>query len=63
VEDLRVAADGSVIVFLTDKTRFEYHTGSRLWREINPEIELCEGEAGDVNKFTVATTSGQKIGS
>ena len=40
VEDLRVADDGTVIVFFTDKTRFEYHTASRLWREINPDIDL-----------------------
>jgi len=40
VEDLRVANDGTVIVFFTDKTRFEYHTASRLWREINPDIDL-----------------------
>ena len=63
VENLRVSADGNVIVFFTDKTRFEYHTGSRLWREISPEIELCERDvASNVEKFTVATTSGQKIG-
>ena len=40
VEDLRVADDGTVIVFFTDKSRFEYHMGTRLWREINPDIEL-----------------------
>ena len=62
VEDLRVADDGTVIVFFTDKTRFEYNTGARLWREINPDIELDgqKGKSGD-NHFAVATTSGQKI--
>ena len=45
VDDLRVADDGTVIVFFTDKSRFEYHTGTRLWREINPDIEL-DGEKG-----------------
>ena len=67
MEDLRVADDGTVIVFFTDKTRFEYHTGVRLWREINPDIELdgsqkqkCASKDTDKN-FSVATTSGQKI--
>ena len=70
VEDLRVADDGTVIVFLTDKTRFEYHTGTRLWREINPDIELdvsskpglAIGMDGvSAATFTVATSTGQKI--
>lgn len=55
VEDLKVGADGTVVMFLTDKARFEYNTGSRLWRELNPEIELGQERA---NKFTVETTSG-----
>lgn len=55
MEDLKVGADGTVVMFLTDKARFEYNTGSRLWRELNPEIELGQERA---NKFTVETTSG-----
>lgn len=38
VQDLVVGADGTVIVFFTDGTRFEYHVGTRLWRELNPDI-------------------------
>jgi hypothetical protein len=40
VEDLKVADDGSVLVFFNDKSRFEYHLGTRLWREVNPDIEV-----------------------
>ena len=71
VMDLRVADDGTVIVFFTDKTRFEYHTGTRLWREINPDIELGAGGSGNnaqqttsnanSTAFAVATSTGQKI--
>ena len=32
VEDLRVTPDGTVIVFFTDRSRFEYHQETRLWR-------------------------------
>lgn len=59
VEDLQVGADGTVIVFLTDKSRFEYHTGSRLWREIDPEIELKD-MATAAKQFPVTTSTGQK---
>lgn len=40
VDDLKVGSDGTVIVFFSDKTRFEYHVPARIWREINPDIEL-----------------------
>lgn len=54
-----MTADGTVIVFFTDRSRFEYHLETRLWRQINPEIEL---EGGANSQYPVATTSGQKIG-
>jgi len=59
VEDLQIGADGTVIVFFNDRSRFEYHAGTRLWREVNPDIEVAAGKTDE--KFKVATTSNQKI--
>ena len=62
VDDLRIGADGTVIVFFSDGSRFEYHTQSRLWREISPEILLDDKSKGQNEEFNVATSTGQKIG-
>ena len=50
-------------MFFSDKSRFEYHTGTRLWREINPDIELIDKKGDDLksNPFTVAISNGQKV--
>ena len=59
VNDLKVAEDGTVIVFFSDNSRFEYHTGTRLWREINPDIELLDKDNdAKKNPFTVITSTG-----
>lgn len=55
VEDLQVADDGSVLVFFSDKSRFEYHLGTRLWREVNPDIEV--GALKNNEEFKIETTS------
>ena len=60
VEDLKIGADGTVLVFFNDRTRFEYHSGTRLWREVSPEIEVAAEDAN--SKFKVTTTSNVKIG-
>ena len=61
VTDLKIGQDGTVIVFLSDESRYEYHAPSRLWREINKEITL-ENNKGKKEDFSVATSTGQKIG-
>ena len=61
VEDVRIGADGTVLVFLTDKSRFEYHTATRLWREVNADIEMAT-TSSQSDLFKVATTSNVKIG-
>ena len=33
-----------MIVFFIDRTRFEYHSATRLWREVSPDIELYNRE-------------------
>ena len=42
VEKLLLCDDGTVIVFMTDQSRFEYSVETRLWREISQQIELPE---------------------
>ncbi len=61
VEDLKVADDGSVLVFFSDKSRFEYHLATRLWREVNPDIEVGSSTKNEGSKFKIETTSQQKI--
>lgn len=61
MEDLKIGADGTVIVFLTDKSRFEYHTATRLWREVNADIEMATTNSS-ADLFKVSTTSHVKIG-
>lgn len=39
VDSLIVTYDGTVIVFLNDKSRFEYLEKARIWREITPAFE------------------------
>ena len=39
VDTTIVADDGTVIVLLTDKSRFEYDEKARTWREISPAFE------------------------
>lgn len=45
VDDLKIGADGTVLVFFNDRSRFEYHAGTRLWREVSPEIEVAATDA------------------
>jgi len=61
IEDLKIGADGTVLVFLTDKSRFEYHIATRLWREVNADIEMAATRS-QADLFRVATTSNVKIG-
>ena len=54
VDKLLLCDDGSVIVFLTDQSRFEYSTETRLWREISQQIELPEKSLiSSQEKYTV----------
>lgn len=54
VEKLLLCDDGTVIVFMTDQSRFEYSHETRLWREISQQIELPEKIlAASQEKYTV----------
>ena len=54
VEKLLLCDDGTVIVFLTDQSRFEYSNETRLWREISQQIELPEKSlVASQEKYTV----------
>lgn len=39
VDNLIVACDGTVMVFLSDKSQFEYVEKARVWREITSAFE------------------------
>lgn len=39
MDNLIVACDGTVMVFLSDKSQFEYVEKARVWREITSAFE------------------------
>ena len=40
VEDVSVCEDGTVFIFFTDNSKFEYVPSTRLWKEVNQGIDL-----------------------
>ena len=42
VEKVIVCDNGAVLVFFSDESRYEYSNETRLWREINRNIDLPE---------------------
>ena len=54
-----MANDGTVIVFLTDKSRFEYDEKARTWRELSPAFEWPLDSVTD--SYPVTTSSGQPL--
>ena len=58
VDSLIVSCDGTVIVFLSDKSQFEYVEKARVWREITSAFE---GEDLVSDSYPVTTSGGQNI--
>ena len=58
VDSLIVSCDGRVIVFLSDKSQFEYVEKARVWREITSAFE---GEDLVSDSYPVTTSGGQNI--
>jgi hypothetical protein len=58
VDSLIVTGDGTVIVFLSDKSQFEYAEKARVWREITSAFE---GEDLVSDCYPVTTSGGQNI--
>jgi len=56
VDTAVVANDGTVIVFLSDKSRFEYDEKARTWREISPAFEWPQDAVTD--SYVVTTSQG-----
>ena len=58
VDSLIVSCDGTVIVFLSDKSQFKYVEKARVWREITSAFE---GEDHVSDSYPVTTLGGQNI--
>lgn len=58
-DNVIVANDGTVMVFLTDKSRFEYDDRARTWREISPAFEWPQDAVTD--NYPVLTSQGHPL--
>lgn len=56
VDQVMIANDGSVMVFLTDKSRYEYDEKARGWREVTPAFEWLQDTVTD--SYPVTTSVG-----
>ena len=56
VDSVMIANDGTVVVFLTDKSRYEYDDKARTWREISPAFEWPQDAVTDC--YPVTTSQG-----
>lgn len=59
VDNIIVANEGTVIVFLTDKSRFEYDEKARTWRELSLAFEWPQDAVTD--SYAVTTSSGHPL--
>lgn len=40
LEKLRLGSDGTILIFLSDKSNFEYDNNMKEWKKISSEIDI-----------------------